>query len=40
MAKKTELKEIENMLSFFNPLKTNFVTREEVGRMIEQKGEE
>jgi len=40
MAKKTELKEIENMLSFFNPLKTNFVTREEVERMIEQKGEE
>jgi uncharacterized protein (DUF342 family) len=40
MAKKTELKEIENMLSFFNPLKTNFVTREEVGRMIEDKGEE
>jgi uncharacterized protein (DUF342 family) len=39
MAKKTELKEIENMLSFFNPLKTNFVTREEVERMIE-KGEE
>jgi uncharacterized protein (DUF342 family) len=39
MAKKTELKEIENMLSFFNPLKTNFVTKEEVERMIEEKGE-
>ena len=39
MAKKTELKEIENMLSFFNPMKTNFVTREEVERMIEEKGE-
>ena len=38
MAKKTELKEIENMLSFFNPMKTNFVTREEVERMIEEKG--
>jgi len=40
MAKRTELKELENMLSFFNPLKTNFVTREEVERIIEEKGEE
>jgi len=39
MAKRTELKELENMLSFFNPIKTNFVTREEVERMIEEKGE-
>jgi uncharacterized protein (DUF342 family) len=37
MAKRTELKELENMLSFFNPIKTNFVTREEVERMIEEK---
>lgn len=34
MAKKTELKELENMLSFFNPIKTNFVTRDEVQRMM------
>jgi uncharacterized protein (DUF342 family) len=37
MAKRTELKELENMLSFFNPIKTNFVTREEVERMLEEK---
>jgi len=40
MAKRTELKELENLLSFFNPMKTNFVSREEVQRMIEEKGEE
>ena len=40
MAKRTELKELENMLSFFNPIKTNFVTKEEVERIIEEKGEE
>ena len=40
MAKRTELKELENMLSFFNPMKTNFVTKEEVGRMIENREEE
>jgi len=34
MAKKTELKELEHMLSFFNPIKTNFVTRDEVQRMM------
>ena len=39
MAKRTELKELENMLSFFNPMKTNFVTREEVERMLEEKGD-
>ena len=39
MAKRTELKELENMLSFFNPIKTNFVTREEVERMLEDRGE-
>ena len=40
MAKRTELKEIENMMSFFNPMKTNFVTREEVERIVEKKGSE
>jgi len=34
MAKKPELKELEHMLSFFNPIKTNFVTRDEVQRMM------
>ncbi|MFH1229581.1 MAG: hypothetical protein V1678_04115 [Candidatus Aenigmatarchaeota archaeon] len=38
-AKRTELKEIENMLSFFNPMKSNFVTREEVERIIDDKGD-
>ncbi len=33
-AKKTELKEVENTMSFFSPLKTGFVTKEEVERMI------
>jgi len=37
VAKRTELKELENMLSFFNPLKTNFVTKEEVKRMLEER---
>ena len=34
-AKRSELKELENMMSFFNPLKSNFVTKDEVERMIE-----
>ncbi len=37
MAKRSELKEIENILSIFNPLKTNFITRDEAERMIEEK---
>lgn len=40
VAKRTELKELENMLSFFNPMKTNFVTKEDVERMMERKGED
>jgi uncharacterized protein (DUF342 family) len=39
MAKRTELKELENMLSFFSPMKTNFVTKDEVNRMIEARGD-
>ena len=33
-AKRSELKELENIMSFFNPLKSNFVTKDEVIRMI------
>ena len=40
VAKRTELKELENMLSFFNPMKTNFVTKEDVERIIEKKVED
>jgi hypothetical protein len=39
MAKKTDLKELENMMSFFNPMKTNFITKEEVIRIIEDKSD-
>ena len=39
MAKRTELKEIENILTIFNPLRTNFITKEEVERMIEEKSQ-
>jgi len=37
MAKRTELKELESMMSIFSPLKTNFVTKGEVERMLEEK---
>ncbi len=35
-AKKTEVKELEVLLNFFNPLKTKFVTKEEVEKMIKK----
>jgi hypothetical protein len=37
MAKRTELKELENILSIYSPIKTNFVTKGEVERMMEEK---
>lgn len=37
MAKRTELKELENIMSIYNPMKTNFVTKGEVERMMEEK---
>jgi hypothetical protein len=37
MAKRTELKEIENLISIYNPIRTNFITREEVERLIEER---
>ena len=36
MAKRTELKELENMIAIFNPMKTNFVTKEDVKRIIRE----
>lgn len=35
-AKKTEVKEVENMISLFNPLKSQFVTRDEMKRIIKE----
>jgi replicative DNA helicase len=36
MAKRTELKELENMIAIFNPMKTNFVTKEDVERIVRE----
>jgi hypothetical protein len=37
MAKKSEMKELENMISIYNPIKTNFITKEDVELMIEER---
>ena len=39
-AKKVELQELQNMLSLFHPLKSRFVTKEEVKKMIDESREE
>lgn len=39
-AKKTELMELESTLSLYNPLKSSFVTREELERMLKEKKEQ
>lgn len=39
-AKKSEMLELENLISFFNPIKSSFVTREEVEKMIKEKSGE
>jgi uncharacterized coiled-coil protein SlyX len=36
-AKKAELKELENLLDLYNPIKSRFTTRDEVVRIIEDK---
>ena len=36
-AKKMEIKELENLINLYNPIKSRFVTREEVERMISEK---
>ncbi len=35
-AKKTELLELENLIDLYNPLRSKFVTKEEVKRMIKR----
>jgi predicted nucleic acid-binding Zn-ribbon protein len=36
-AKKTEVKELESLLELYSPIKSKFVTREEVERLIDEK---
>lgn len=36
-AKKAEVKELESLLDLYSPIKSKFVTREEVERLIEEK---
>jgi predicted nucleic acid-binding Zn-ribbon protein len=36
-AKKAEVKELESLLELYNPIKSKFVTREEVERLIDEK---
>jgi hypothetical protein len=36
MAKRTELKELENMIEIFSPMRTNFTTKEDVRRIIKE----
>lgn len=35
-AKKTEVKELESLIDIYNPIKSHFVTKEEVFRMMER----
>ena len=35
-ARKTEIKELESLLDLYNPIKSHFVTKEEVMRMLER----
>ena len=37
MAKKSELKELESLISIYNPIKTNFITREELELILEER---
>lgn len=36
-AKKIELKELESLLDLYNPIRSRFVTRDEIDRIIEEK---
>ncbi|MFH8080271.1 MAG: hypothetical protein QXO84_00090 [Candidatus Aenigmatarchaeota archaeon] len=38
-AKKSELKEIQSLLDLYNPIKSRFVTRDELERILERKKE-
>lgn len=37
MAKKSEVKELENLISIYNPIRTKFITREEAELLIEER---
>jgi hypothetical protein len=37
MAKRSELKELESLISIYNPIKTNFITREELELILEER---
>lgn len=37
MAKKTDLRELENMVGLFNPLTSKFITKEDVLRILEER---
>jgi len=39
-ATKSELKEIEHLVDIYNPIKSNFVTRDEIEEIIEEKVKE
>ena len=36
-ARKTEIKELEGLLELYNPIKSRFITRDEVERLLEEK---
>lgn len=38
-AKKSELLELENLINLYSPLKSSFVTKDEVARMLDEKKE-
>ncbi len=38
-AKKTEVKELESLLDIYNPIKSKFITRDELERFMEEKSE-
>jgi len=35
-AQKSEIKELESLLDLYNPIKSHFVTKEEVMRLLEE----
>ena len=37
MAKKSELKELENMVSLFNPITSKFITKKDLERLLEER---
>jgi len=37
LARKSELKELENLIELFNPLKQTFITKKQLNRILEQR---